>query len=120
MSETEETVEAVTILIEALGDAAEALTGTDRLVDLIRRRPGLVPENEVADLYAWACAVLALAQQIHGPVGSVLKSRCIMSGPIVTSNGAQGWKATSLGHASRMGGTYRLDPLGSVELGELT
>ena len=120
MSETEETVEAVEILIEALGDAAEVLSGTERLVDLVRRRPGLVPEADLADLYAWASAVLELATQIHGPMGRILKNRCIISGPIVTSNGGQGWKATSLGHASRMGGTYRLDPLRSDELGELT
>ncbi len=30
------------------------------------------------------------------------------------------WKATKLGFASRMGSTYRLDPLRSEELGELT
>ena len=120
MSETEETVEAVTILIEALGDAAVWLGGAEKFVDLIRRRPGLVPEAKLADLYASASAVLALAQQIHGPVGSVLKGRCIVSGPITTSNGGAGWKATSLGHASRMGGVYRLDPLRSDELGELT
>ena len=118
--EAEETVEATRIVIEALGDATEVLAGVVDLIDMIRRRPAYVPDAELADLYAWASAVLELATQIHGPIGSILKNKCIVSGPIVTSNGGAGWKATSLGHASRMGGTYRLDPLSSDELGELT
>jgi hypothetical protein len=119
MSRQEEVRESAAILLDTLGDAQRLLDGLRPMLDQVRRWPGALGESTMCDLYAEADD---LYREVHYIV-SALKTQVTNAaqlGPVTTSDGSRGWKATKLGFASRMGSTYRLDPLRSEELGELT
>jgi hypothetical protein len=115
----EEVRESAAILLETLGDAQRLLDSVRPMLDQVRRWPGALGESTMCDLYA---ETDDLYREIHSIV-SALKRQVTNSaqfGPVTTSDGSRGWKATKLGFASRMGSTYRLDPLTASELRELT
>jgi hypothetical protein len=118
MSRQEEVRESAAILLDTLCDAQELLNSVQPMLDQVRLSPGALHDGVMCDLYVEADA---LYREIHRIV-SALKTQVTNAaqfGPVTTSDGSRGWKATKLGFASRMGSTYRLDPLRSEELGEL-
>ena len=119
MTRQEEVQESAAILLETLGDAQRLLDSVRPMLDQVRLSPGALHDGVMCDLYAEADD---LYREVHYIV-SALKRQVTNSaqfGPVTTSDGSRGWKATKLGFASRMGSTYRLDPLTASELGELT
>jgi hypothetical protein len=119
MTRQKEVRESAAIVLDALHDAEELLRRVRPLLDQVRLSPGAVGESSMCDLYAQGDTlyreinhfVSALKQQV---------TNAAQFGPVTTSDGSRGWKATKLGFASRMGSTYRLDELTASELGELT
>jgi hypothetical protein len=119
MTRQEEVQESAAIVLDALHDAEELLRRVRPLLDQVRRWPGALQDGVMCDLYAEADD---LYREINHIV-SALKTQVTNAaqfGPVTTSDGSRGWKATKLGFASRMGSTYRLDELTPSELGELT
>ena len=115
----EEVQESAAILLETLCDAEELLDRVRPMLDQVRLSPGALGEGVMCDLYVEADA---LYREINHIVSALKKqvTNAAQFGPVTTSDGSRGWKATKLGFASRMGSTYRLDPLTASELGELT
>ena len=119
MTRQEEVRESAAILLDTLGDAQRLLDSVRPMLDQVRRSPGALHDGVMCDLYVEADA---LYREIHRIV-SALKAQvtnAAQHGPVTTSDGSRGWKATKLGWATRGGSTYRLDPLTASELGELT
>jgi hypothetical protein len=119
MTRQEEVQESAAILLETLCDAEELLDRVRPMLDQVRLSPGALGEGVMCDLYAEADA---LYREINHIVSALKRqvTNAAQFGPVTTSDGSRGWKATKLGFASRMGGNYRLDPLTPSELGELT
>jgi len=119
MTRQEEVQESAAILLDTLGDAQRLLDSVRPMLDQVRRWPGALHDGVMCDLYVEADAVF---RQVNGIVSALRKqvTNAAQLGPVTTSDGSRGWKATKLGFASRMGSTYRLDPLTASELGELT
>jgi len=115
----EEVRESAAILLDTLGDAQRLLDSVRPMLDQVRRSPGALHDGVMCDLLVEADK---LFQQVNGIVSPLRQqvTNAAQLGPVTTSDGSRGWKATKLGFASRMGSTYRLDPLRSDELGELT
>jgi hypothetical protein len=119
MTRQEEVRESAAILLDTLADAQRLLDGLRPMLDQVRRWPGALHDGVMCDLYAEADD---LYREVHYIV-SALKTQVTNAaqfGPVTTSDGTRGWRATKLGFASRMGSTYRLDELTPSELGELT
>jgi hypothetical protein len=119
MTRQEEVRESAAILLDTLCDAQELLDSVRPMLDQVRRWPGALHDGVMCDLLVEADA---LYREVNAIVSALRKqvTNAAQLGPVTTSDGTRGWKATKLGFASRMGSTYRLDPLRSEELGELT
>jgi hypothetical protein len=119
MTRSEEVRESAGILLDTLGDAQRLLDSVRPMLDQVRRWPGALGESTMCDLYVEADA---LYREINHVVSALKRqvTNAAQFGPVTTSDGTRGWKATKLGFASRMGSTYRLDELTASELGELT
>jgi hypothetical protein len=119
MTRQEEVRESAAILLETLGDAQRLLDSVRPMLDQVRLSPGALHDGVMCDLYVEADA---LYREINHVVSALKKqvTNSAQFGPVTTTDGSRGWKATKLGFASRMGSTYRLDPLTASELGELT
>ena len=119
MTRQKEVRESAAIVLDALHDAEELLRRVRPLLDQVRLAPGCVADGVMCDLYAQSDT---LYREINHIVSALKKqvTNAAQFGPVTTSDGSRGWKATKLGFASRMGSTYRLDPLTASELGELT
>lgn len=116
----EEVRESASILTEALVEVCYLLRASEAHMHPIRTHPVALSDAELADLFAAVTEAHDRIRAMQSTLESTMRIRCSTVGPIVTSDGQHGWKATRIGHASRMGGVFRLDPLGSIELGELT
>ena len=119
MTRPEEVQESAGIVLDALHDAEELLRRVRPLLDQVRLAPGCVNDGVMCDLYAQSDT---LYQEVNHAY-SALKQQVLNSaqfGPVTTSDGSRGWTATRLGHPLAGPTAYRLDPLRSDELGELT
>jgi hypothetical protein len=119
MSRQEEVRESAAILLDTLCDAQELLDSVRPMLDQVRLSPGALHDGVMCDLYVEADELFREANHIVSALRKQV-TNAAQFGPVTTSDGSRGWKATKLGFASRMGSTYRLDPLRSEELGELT
>jgi hypothetical protein len=119
MTRREEVQESAAILLDALHDAEELLRRVRPMLDQVRRAPGAVGESSMCDLYAQGDT---LYREINHCVSALKQQVTNMAqlGPVTTSDGSRGWTATRLGHPLAGPTAYRLDPLRSDELGELT
>jgi hypothetical protein len=119
MTRQQEVRESAVILLDTLGDAQRLLDSVRPMLDQVRRWPGALHDGVMCDLYVEADE---LYREINHIVSALRQqvTNAAQLGPVTTSDGTRGWKATKLGYASRMGSTYRLDPLTPSELGELT
>jgi hypothetical protein len=119
MTRQEEVRESAAILLDTLGDAQELLDSVRPMLDQVRRWPGALHDGVMCDLLVEADSLYREINHIVSALRTQVTNAAQL-GPVTTSDGSRGWKATKLGFASRMGSTYRLDPLRSEELGELT